>query len=52
MVGTRTIVTASAAVAIVGYLIYFDYKRRNDSEFRKRLRKFEGREFHLVLMIA
>ncbi|KAB5596319.1 MAS20 domain-containing protein [Ceratobasidium theobromae] len=39
MVGTRTIVTASAAVAIVGYLIYFDYKRRNDSEFRKRLRK-------------
>ncbi|KAF8709445.1 MAS20 protein import receptor, partial [Rhizoctonia solani] len=42
MVETRTVVAvsaASAALAITGYLIYFDYKRRNDRGFRKKLRK-------------
>ncbi|KEP55343.1 hypothetical protein V565_005710 [Rhizoctonia solani 123E] len=42
MVETRTVVAvsaASAAIAITGYLIYFDYKRRNDAGFRKKLRK-------------
>jgi import receptor subunit TOM20 len=45
MVETRTVVAvsaASAAVVIAGYLIYFDYKRRNDTSFRKKLRKFQG----------
>ena len=40
MVETRTIVgatTASALVALVGYAAYFDYRRRHDVEFRKRL---------------
>ncbi|ELU45509.1 MAS20 domain-containing protein [Rhizoctonia solani AG-1 IA] len=44
MVETRTVVAvsaASAALAITGYLIYFDYKRRNDPGFRKKLRKFQ-----------
>jgi len=32
--------TSSAlAVGLVGYAVYFDYKRRNDVEFRKELRK-------------
>jgi hypothetical protein len=42
MVETRTLVAisaASAAAALAGYIIYFDYKRRTDSEFRKKLRK-------------
>src|SRR5690349_2756753 len=45
MVETRTVVAvsaASAAIAITGYLIYFDYKRRNDPGFRKKLRKFQA----------
>ncbi|KAG9104193.1 hypothetical protein FRC06_004618 [Ceratobasidium sp. 370] len=42
MVETRTLVAisaASAAAALAGYLVYFDYKRRTDPEFRKKLRK-------------
>ncbi|KAG8761769.1 hypothetical protein FRC12_009345 [Ceratobasidium sp. 428] len=42
MVETRTVVAisaASVAAALAGYLVYFDYKRRNDPEFRKKLRK-------------
>ena len=42
---TSTIVTVSA-VAVVGslaaYALYFDYKRRNDPDFRKRLRKLQS----------
>ncbi|KAI8905602.1 protein import receptor MAS20 [Gorgonomyces haynaldii] len=30
---------AIAATATVGYLIYFDYKRRSSPEFRKKLRQ-------------
>lgn len=31
---------ASAATAGLAYAIYFDYKRRNDPEFRRALREF------------
>lgn len=37
-----TVLTATAsamAVATIGYAVYFDYKRRNDPAFRKKLRK-------------
>ncbi|KAK0243121.1 MAS20-domain-containing protein [Armillaria nabsnona] len=41
---TTTAVVAGAAVAgLVAYAVYFDYKRRNDAEFRKRLRKEKKR---------
>lgn len=33
-----TITSAIAAISAVGYAIYFDYQRRNNSEFRKSLR--------------
>ena len=32
-------VTTIAATAVVGYAIYFDYKRRSSPEFRKSLKK-------------
>ncbi|KAJ7591478.1 hypothetical protein C8J56DRAFT_564590 [Mycena floridula] len=31
------------AVGLVAYAVYFDYKRRNDAEFRKKLRKEKKR---------
>lgn len=37
-----SVLTAAAstlAVATIGYAVYFDYKRRNDPDFRKKLRK-------------
>lgn len=36
---TTTVLTVSAAVAALGlgYLVYFDYKRRSDPNFRKNL---------------
>ncbi|CAH6718579.1 mitochondrial import receptor subunit Tom20p [[Candida] jaroonii] len=34
-----TTFTAIAATAIVGYAVYFDYNRRNNSSFRKSLKK-------------
>ncbi|KAI9069255.1 MAS20-domain-containing protein [Trametes sanguinea] len=39
---TSTIFTVAAVTVISGlvaYAVYFDYKRRNDTEFRKKLRK-------------
>lgn len=37
---TALSVSATAlAAAAVGYALYFDYKRRNDPAFRKKLRK-------------
>ncbi|KAI0327750.1 MAS20-domain-containing protein [Cubamyces sp. BRFM 1775] len=39
---TSTIFTVAAVTVlggIVAYAVYFDYKRRNDTEFRKKLRK-------------
>jgi mitochondrial import receptor subunit TOM20 len=31
------ITAAAATVGVVGYAVYFDYKRRNDPEFRREL---------------
>ncbi|PIL36948.1 transcription factor [Ganoderma sinense ZZ0214-1] len=39
---TSTVLTAAAVTVLgglVAYAVYFDYKRRNDSDFRKKLRK-------------
>ncbi|KAI1034016.1 hypothetical protein LB505_003228 [Fusarium chuoi] len=47
MVQPTTLVTASvatAAAAIVGYAIYFDYQRRNQAEFRRNLRRNERKQ--------
>lgn len=44
MVQTSTLVTASvatAAAAIAGYAVFFDYQRRNQAEFRRNLRRNE-----------
>ncbi|GJJ07406.1 hypothetical protein Clacol_001608 [Clathrus columnatus] len=35
----RTAGLVTAIAALVGYAIYFDYKRRNDVDFRKKLRR-------------
>lgn len=35
-----TIAAVTAAIGLAAYAVYFDYKRRNDVEFRKRLSKF------------
>ena len=35
-----TIAAVTAAVGLAAYAVYFDYRRRNDVEFRKRLSKF------------
>ncbi|TIA90211.1 hypothetical protein E3P99_01686 [Wallemia hederae] len=34
-----TIAAATAVVGFASYAVYFDYKRRNDTEFRKSLKK-------------
>jgi len=47
MVSTSTIVTASVATAATGliaYVAYFDYQRRNQAEFRRKLRRNERRQ--------
>jgi mitochondrial import receptor subunit TOM20 len=39
---TTTIITATigtVVTGVIGYAIYFDYKRRTDSEFRRQLKK-------------
>ena len=41
MSSQRTVLFGAAAlcaVGLLGYAVYFDYKRRNDVEFRKQLR--------------
>ncbi|KZZ90442.1 Protein import receptor MAS20-related protein [Moelleriella libera RCEF 2490] len=51
MVQTSTVVTATvatAATAIVGYAIYFDYRRRSHAEFRRDLRRNERRQVRAV----
>ncbi|KAI0346773.1 MAS20-domain-containing protein [Trametopsis cervina] len=43
---TSTILTIAGATAVTGalaYAVYFDYKRRNDADFRKKLRKEKKR---------
>ncbi|KAL2107422.1 hypothetical protein VUR80DRAFT_5265 [Thermomyces stellatus] len=47
MVQTSTIVTASVATAVTGFLayaVYFDYKRRSEPDFRRGLRRNERRQ--------
>jgi len=47
----KTIATASiAAVAtgVIAYAVYFDYRRRNDVEFRKQLRRNQKRQARAV----
>jgi len=34
-----TVAGATVATGVLAYAIYFDYKRRNDTTFRKKLRK-------------
>lgn len=41
MPSTATIITSALAVGTLGYLVYFDYKRHNDPEFRRSLSKAE-----------
>ncbi|KAL7422603.1 mitochondrial import receptor subunit tom20 [Cryptotrichosporon argae] len=33
------VATATAVTGVLGYAVYFDYKRRNDATFRKAIRK-------------
>jgi hypothetical protein len=43
-VGQIALITAgTAAAGLLGYCVYFDYMRRNSSEFRKGLREYAGR---------
>lgn len=47
MVQTSTIVAASVgtvATGLIAYAVYFDYKRRNDPNFRKELKKQSKRQ--------
>lgn len=39
----------TALTAVAGYAAYFDYKRRNDAAFRRRLREFHMREMVFFL---
>lgn len=34
-----TVAGATVATGVLAYAIYFDYKRRNDTTFRKQLRE-------------
>lgn len=47
---TAVAITGAALVgSLLAYAAYFDYKRRNDLEFRKKLRKFdEGTQIALI----
>ena len=43
MMRTSTAVTVAGvtvATSVLAYAVYFDYKRRNDTAFRKKLREF------------
>ena len=46
----RVIVSVAGAVALVGYAVFFDYKRRSDPEFRRHLRN-TSLLFLLLLLI-
>lgn len=41
MPSTATIVTAAVAASTLGYLVYFDHRRRHDTAFRRSLRRAE-----------
>lgn len=38
MARALTVISATLAAAAVGYVVYFDYSRRNSAEFRRKLR--------------
>ncbi|KAL6305892.1 MAS20-domain-containing protein [Sparassis latifolia] len=38
-----TVASATVLAGLVAYVVYFDYRRRNDTEFRKKLRKDKKR---------
>jgi import receptor subunit TOM20 len=42
-----TVAAVTAAVGLATYAVYFDYKRRNDVEFRKKLSKF-----HFLILVS
>ncbi|KAK0643674.1 mitochondrial outer membrane translocase complex, subunit Tom20 domain-containing protein [Cercophora newfieldiana] len=44
MAETRTIATATVAAIATGVLVYFDYRRRNQAEFRRALRRNEKKQ--------
>ncbi|KAH7017566.1 mitochondrial outer membrane translocase complex, subunit Tom20 domain-containing protein [Ilyonectria destructans] len=47
MVQNNAMVTASVATVaavVVGYVVYFDYQRRNQAEFRRNLRRNERKQ--------
>lgn len=35
-----TVAGVTVATGVLAYAVYFDYKRRNDTTFRKKLREF------------
>ena len=35
-----TVASVTVATGVLAYAVYFDYKRRNDTTFRKKLREF------------
>lgn len=48
---SRTAIVAgigTAAVAFLGYCIYFDHKRRSDPEYKKKVRE---RKFNKILYV-
>lgn len=48
---TTTVFTVAAVTVLGGlaaYAVYFDYKRRNDGEFRKKLRTWSIRGFFVT----
>lgn len=34
------IAAATVATGVLAYVVYFDYKRRNDAQFRRKLREY------------
>lgn len=38
-----TVGTVAVVLSLAGYAIYFDYARRNDPQFRKKLRQSAAR---------
>ncbi|RYP46939.1 hypothetical protein DL768_006922 [Monosporascus sp. mg162] len=44
MVQTSTVATISAATIATGLLVYFDYNRRKNADFRRSLRREERRQ--------
>ena len=43
-----TVAAVTAAAGLAAYIVYFDYKRRTDAEFRKKLSK----SFYPILTLS